>query len=127
VRCAGLLSTCFDTGAPPPNATATAFACRISLLGNATAPSSWGYKAHPLDEPAPSAAAVQAAYAGTVARAAAVYAGGIDVLVLWAQIQSTPADFAGVAAELPLAQAALTATGNGHVRLATGGWVRPRT
>ncbi len=127
MRCAGLLSTCFDTGVPPPNATATAFACRISLLGNATAPSSWGYKAHPLDEPAPSAAAVQAAYAGTVARAAAVYAGGIDVLVLWAQIQSTPADFAGVAAELPLAQAALTATGNGHVRLATGGWVRPRT
>ena len=123
-RCAGLLCTCFDTGTPPsnPSPSDNAYACRISLLGNATAPSAWNFTAHPLNSPPPSAAAVQAAYEGTVARAAAVYDGGLDLLMLWTQIQSTPEDFAGVAAELPIAQAALTATGNGHVRLATGGW-----
>jgi hypothetical protein len=126
-RCAGLLCTCFDTGTPPPapppgGGGDNAFPCRISLLGNDTLRSSWNYTAHPLRAPPPSAAAVQAAFEGTVARAAAVYEGGLDVLVLWAQIQSTPEDFAAVAAQLPLAQAALTATGNGHVKLATGGW-----
>jgi hypothetical protein len=126
-RCAGLLCTCFDTGTPPPapppgGGAENAFPCRISLLGSGTLHSSWNYTAHPLVAPAPSDAAVQAAFEGTVMRAAAVYEGGLDVLMLWAQIQSTPEDFAAVAAQLPLAQAALTATGNGHVRLATGGW-----
>jgi hypothetical protein len=122
VRCAGLLCTCFDTGTPPPSSPANAFACRISLLGNATAPSSWNYTAHPVILPPVTPAILQRAYEGMLTRASATYAGGIDTLVLWTQIQSTAQDFAAIAAELPIAQAALTATGNSRARLATGGW-----
>lgn len=119
--CAAMQCTCFDTGTPPagqppPNGAP----CRITLLGNATAPSAWDYTAN-ARAIAGGAAAQLAAYTGTLARLASAYAGGADTLVLWAQIASTLADFEAVVEELPIAAAARDALGL-SLGLATGGW-----
>lgn len=124
--CVARNCSCYDHGVPPSPPQPNGFACRISVLGNATHASGWNYTAYPRPvevQPGRTNASIVAGYRGMLARMRQVYGdAAVDTLVLWAQIQGTDADWRAVAEELELAQQAASELGWAGLKLATGGW-----